>query len=330
MNFCLWLSLAQADEVTRIPIKISVPGPRNLSYLPVDLIVPLGADRAEGLEVILTYTGGGGVALQQMANGTSDCAVAGMPAHLSLKARGGEIVTLAAVNDDPLFVLMVHSDLAGIIRTPADLRGHVVGVNSSSVVSKTTSQQLAELILKNDGLDLQDVKIVPAGQSWQEQSTAIISHKVDAIMGDEPFASRLQDEGKVFFLVNLADPATTRRLPGGNFLHAALACRPDTVKREPEKIKRLVAVLRRVLTWITAHPPEQLVTLLGVDNQEERRSLTKALKKYPNMYSKDGKFSTRQIQETQTFFRNANSQDPAARALVVESMVEDRWAGRRD
>ncbi|MBF0153514.1 MAG: ABC transporter substrate-binding protein [Magnetococcales bacterium] len=332
--FCLvllpWSQAVMAGNSDLIPMTVSVPGPRNLSYLPVDLIPMIGADRAEGVKLTLTHTGGGGVALEHMATGKSDCAVAGMPAHLSLRINDQGVVTLAAVNDAPLFVLVVRAGLAGRVRTPADLKGRVIGVNAGSLVSKTTSQQLAELVLKNDGLEPGDVKIVPVGQDWEQQSSAIENGKVDAIMGDEPFASRLLHEGKVFFLVNLADPSTTRRLPGSNFLHAALACRPDMVAREPDKARRMVAIIRRALVWIAGHTPGEVVATLGILNPEEKNSLIDALKKHPHAFSKDGKFSTRQLQETQLFFRTANSQNALARALVIENSVDDRWAGRRD
>ena len=55
------------------------------------------------------------------------------------------------------------------------MRGKVIGVNTSTRASKTTSQQLAELLLASDGVSLDSVRIVPAGQSWDEQSSLMIS-----------------------------------------------------------------------------------------------------------------------------------------------------------
>ncbi|MBF0284855.1 MAG: ABC transporter substrate-binding protein [Magnetococcales bacterium] len=311
-------------------ITVSVPGPRNISYLPVDLIPKIGADRAEGVEMHLLHTGGGGVALKQMATRNSDFAVAGVPAHQSLRAHGEGVVTLMPVNDLPLFILMVRSELKDQVKRIADLKGRVIGVNTSSMTSKTTSQQLAELLLSSDGVPPNEARILPAGQSWEEQSSQIMSGRVDAIMGDEPYASRLLEQGRVFFLASLSDPDIGRRVPGAGFLHAALAARPDTVTQHPEKVRRMTDMLRRSLGYIASHAAEEVVAALGVEDPEEKRSLVYSLNQYPRAFSKDGRFSTQQLQETDAFFHGASPGDPQAQALKLESMVDDRWAGRKE
>lgn len=316
-----------ADAPPRIVV--SVPGPRNLSYLPIDLIGPLGADRAEGVEVQIRHTGGGAVALQDLSSRNADFAVAGLPAVMSARANGDSVVALAAVDDLPLFVLMVRSELKGQVKRIGDLKGRVIGVNTSSLSSKTTSQQLAELLLRSDGVSPDRVRIVAAGQSWQEQSSLLISGDADAVMGDEPFASRLLAEKQVFFLANLAQPETARRIPGAGFLHAALASRAEIVEGEPVKVDKMVKLLRRTLQWVASHSPEQIVAKLGLPEGEEKHHLLLALKKYPRMYSPDGRFSTRQLGETARFFLETSGDDPAARRLVLEEMVADRWAGRK-
>ena len=150
-------------------IVVSVPGPRNISYLPVDLIQKLGFDRAEGVNLQLLHTGGGAVALNNLLTRNADFSVAGLPAAMSLRANGGDVVAIAAVNDIPLFVLMVRASLKDKVKRIADLKGLVIGVNTSTKNSKTTSQQLAELLLKSGGVTLDQVRIVRAGQNWEEE-----------------------------------------------------------------------------------------------------------------------------------------------------------------
>jgi NitT/TauT family transport system substrate-binding protein len=318
--------IASAQELEKIVI--SAPGPRNISYLPVDLIPAIGADREEGIALKILHTGGGAVALNNLVTRNADFAVAGFPAAMSLSANGGDVVGIAPVDDAPLFVLMVRSELQGQVKRIADLRGKVIGVNTSTRNSKTTSQQLAELLLKSDGVDLSMVRIVPAGQSWIEQSSLINSGTADAVMGDEPFASRLLDEGKVFFLANLADPATTRRIAGANFLHATLETRSDMIRDEPKKVEKMVRMMVKSLRWIAKHRPEDVVDKLKVTDPEERASLLLALRAYPRAYSRDGKFSASQLKETERFFRKTSEGDARAQSLEIESIIDDRWAGR--
>lgn len=325
---CLGLSGLSCHADDPVKLVVSYPGPRNISYLPIDLAPRIGADKAEGATLVALTTGGGAVALGNLLNRNADFAVAGLPAAMSQRASGGKVVAVAPVDDAPLFIFMVRSDLKGKVRRVADLKGRVVGVNTSSLTSKTTSQQLAELVLRADGVQPDQVRVVPAGQSWEEQSTLLNGKIADAIMGDEPFASRLKADGKVFFLANLADPATSRRIAGANFLHAALETRDDMVAQHPDEVARMVRILRRTLVWMARHSPEQIVDALGVADADERRSLVYSLKTYPNLYSKDGRFSTAQLAETEKFFR-ASSSDAGSAALRLDGMVVDTWAGRR-
>ena len=276
----------------------------------------------------ILHTGGGAVALNNLVTRNADFAVAGFPAAMSLSVNGGDVIGIAPVDDAPLFVLMVRSGLKGKVKRIADLRGKVIGVNTSTKNSKTTSQQLAELLLKSDGVDLDSVRIVPAGQSWIEQSSLMISGTADAVMGDEPFASRLAADGKVFFLANLSDPATTKKISGANFLHATLETRSDIIRDEPLKAEKMVRMMVKSLQWIAKHTPEDIVDKLKVSDVEERNSLLLALRKYPHAFSRDGRFSSSQLKETEVFFRKTSEDNAKAQSLKIESIINDRWAGR--
>jgi NitT/TauT family transport system substrate-binding protein len=318
--------MTSAHELEKIVL--SAPGPRNISYLPVDLIPAIGADRAEGVELEILHVGGGAVALNNLVTHNADFAVAGFPAAMSLSLNGGDVIGIAPVDDAPLFVLMVRSGLKDKVKRISDLRGKVIGVNTSTKNSKTTSQQLAELLLKSDGVDFDMVRIVPAGQSWIEQSSLMITGTADAVMGDEPFASRLAAEGKVFFLANLADPATSKKIPGANFLHATLETRSDMIQNSPQKVEKMTRILVKSLQWITSHKPEEVVAQLKVTDPEEISSLLLALRKYPHAYSHNGKFSSNQLKQTELFFRQTNSDNARAQSLNIENIINDKWAGR--
>jgi ABC-type nitrate/sulfonate/bicarbonate transport system substrate-binding protein len=280
-------TLVKAETTSRFVV--SVPGPRNISYLPIDLIPRIGADKSEGVSLQLLHTGGGAVALNNLVTHNADFSVAGMP---------------------------------------ADLRGRIIGVNTSTRSSKTTSQQLVELLLKSDGVSLDSVRIVPAGQSWVEQASLLVTGTADAVMGDEPFASRLLAEDKVFFLANLADPGIQKSIPGSNFLHAALETRGELIRNEPEKVAKMVRMLRTTLQWMSKQKPETIVGKLDIQDAEERKALLEALRKYRHAYSRDGRLSTRQLKETERFFRITNEGNAAAQALIIEHMVDSRWSGR--
>ena len=151
----------------------------------------------------------------------------------------------------------------------------------------------------------------------------------DAVMGDEPFASRLLAEHRVFFLANLAEPDTVKTIRGAGFLHAALETRGEVIRSDPEKAGKMVRMLKASLAWIAGHTPEQVIEALAIADPEERQALLFSLRKYPRAFSPDGRFSTGQLRETDIFFHTSNQDNPKAQALGIESMVDDRWADRK-
>lgn len=318
---CLAWAAAAQERLT-----VAYPGPFNVSYLPLDIAQKIGADKAEGVQLVPRTTGGGGAALQQLQNRNADFAVAGLPAAMSAKANGNDVVAIAAVDDLPVFVLTVRNDLRNKVKRPRDLAGKVVGVTSSSLSVKTISHQLAELLLRNDGLTPSQVRIVAAGQSWEEQSAVIRSKSADAILGFEPFASRLRDAGLVFFLFNLGNPTDAARVPGAGLLQATIETRSDILREAPHKAEKMVAVIRRTLQWMAARTPEEIVEVLGIPDEETRAALLKALHQYPRLYSPDGKFSSRQLRETALFYASAEGR---AKPIKIEDVVDARWAGRK-
>jgi NitT/TauT family transport system substrate-binding protein len=327
--FCICTAIAQVAITERLPrIVVSIPGPGSLSYLPIELIPRIGADRAENVALRIIHSGGGAVALHHLVTRNADFTVAGMPAAMALRANGHEVVVIAAVNDAPLFVLMVRATLHDEIRQISDLKGRIVGVNTSTQASKTTSQQLLETLLKANGVPANRVRIVPSGQSWLEQSALIRSATVDAVMGDEPFASRLLAQGQVFFLAHLAAPETLHGLAGVHFLHAALETRSDMIAQDPNRVAKMVRMVQRSLAWIAAHSAQEIVATLGVREPEERDALIQVLVRYPHAFSRNGCLSTAQLKETDRFFHASQADYPEALALSSESMVDDRWAGR--
>jgi NitT/TauT family transport system substrate-binding protein len=184
------------------------------------------------------------------------------------------------------------------------------------------------LLLKSDGVSFDQVRIVPAGQNWEEQSSLILSGAADAIMGDEPFASRLLSMNKVYFLANLALPETVKKIPGTYFLHATVETRNDVIKEAPYKVEKFTKMLHKTLQWMTEHSPEEVVDKLEVSDADERTALLISLHKYRHAYSKDGSFSEHQLRETEKFFYSSSDGNPAAQALRLDDMVNDKWVGR--
>lgn len=325
----LWLA-ASATLAEPLTITVAVPGPGAASYLPIELIQKIGADRAEGATIKLSMVPGGGVALEQLLTNNADFAVVGLPAAMSARLKDPRVVSIAAVNDLPLYVLLVRQALKGQVNRIADLKGRSVGVHSNSLASKTNSHQLLELVLAQSGIGPDAVRTVAVGQRWQSEAAMLVNGDADAIMGDEPYATRMVAEKIAFQLLHLGNPRHAKDIPGAGFLRASVIARSDQIERNPRKAEIMVRIVRRVLAWLAQSSPQQIVEVAGLAGTPEGDYFVEVMKKYPRQYSRDGKFSTRQLRETEIFFHASQAHLPAAQALRIESMVVDRWAGRKD
>jgi NitT/TauT family transport system substrate-binding protein len=320
-------AVALAENV--VPVSLATAGPGNLSHLPAELMTRIGADRAEGLKVSLRFFGGGPLAYQDMLDKNSDFAIAGAPALADLRVKGAPVVSVATVNRVPTFTLLVRQDLKGKIRHTTDLKGRIIGINTSSRASRSTSQQLAEFVVRRAGIESDQVHFVPVGQSLEQQRAALISGSVDALMGDQPFVGQIAREGLGFVLLDFHDPDTTRRVLGGLFLNAQLATRLDILTDRPDLVRRMVRALARTLQWIDTHTPEAIARHMHPNDAAAQRLLTRLLTRYKTIYSPDGAFSEEQIATAEAFWRANRPDDAVARAFRFRDMIDTRFAGER-
>jgi NitT/TauT family transport system substrate-binding protein len=323
-----FLSFPLCAETIRI--SLSVPGPGATSYLPVELISKIGADKAEGAELRVQFAPGGGNSLSEMLTNNVDFAVVGMPAAMSVRLKDPRVIALAAINDLPLYVLLVRQGLKGEVKQISDLKGKTIGLHSDSAATKTTSQQVLELIFRRAGVPAGSYRKVSIGRRWESESIMLRTGTADAVIGDEPDATRMIEEKVAFKLLHLGDPETMRLYAGTGFLRGALIGRTDRLEKDPAKSEKMVRIIQRTLKWMASHSPEEIVDKLEITTPDERNRLIALIKKYPRQYSTDAKFSTHQLAETEIFFIDSQLGNPAAEAFRIESMVVDRWAGRKD
>lgn len=320
-------SIAPAQTPQISDVTLSVPGPGSGESILLELVTKLGIDREEGVALRLKFVDGGGVALDDLASGDATFAVLGLPAAMNSAMNGSRIVALAAIHDLPLYTLMVRKDLRGKVKRIEDLKGRTIGVHSSSLGTRTTSRQLAELVLRAHGVSLEDVRLVADGQTWATKSAGLKSGEVDATMCDEPLGEELAWADLAFPLFATGSAADAKGIPGGGFLRGALISSRTTVVTKPDISARMVRIIKRGLEWAGTHDAEQMATALALPAGRERAAIIRVWKKYPRQFSHDGGFSEAQLRETDIFFRASAAIDPKARNFSVREMIVSTWAG---
>ena len=321
-------ALARAQSGPPADVVLAAPGPASAVSMIPELAVKIGADRAEGVALRLKFVSGGGVAIREIYNGNAQFGVFGLPAAMNENLAEVRLVALAAVEDRTPLSVMVRSDLRTSVRRVEDLRGRVLGVHSNSLTTMTTGQQFLILALRRAGVPPDAVRFVAAGQSWDTQSGALRGKVVDAIVSEEPFGLRLEQEGLAFPLLRIGHPGEVDTLPGAAFLRGTLIAARSLAETQPQLAERLVRMMQRTLAWRQGKASQAVVDALGLLGAEALAFRT-MLDTYPRLFSSDGKFSQAQLEQTLLFFREGAGQSPESMRLQLAPMVLDRWAGRK-
>lgn len=320
-----WLG-RMARAAAPVRVAIAVPGPGNLLFLPITLAARLGADQAEGLELDIRYVGGGPQAFKSMLERNVDFSAGGLPALALQRLSGKPVVCIVPTSRVPAYTLLVRSSHKGKVRKIADLAGKVVGVKGHVPGGRSTSQLFTEHMLKLSGLAPDRVNYVSIGQAYDNQHAALATGTVDAIMGDEPFATRLVKQKVGFALADFHDLDATRKLMGGLFLNGCVATREDFIASRPELVEKMVKTIQRTLVWIDTHSARAMVDALAFSDADEREAMREVLRRRKNIYSPDGRISKEQLASVDRFLR-ATETASVAQDFSVTSLVNARWAG---
>ncbi len=320
----LWMALsvtAHAESVV-----LAVPGPGPLSYLPIYLAKAIGADRDEGLELKLRYFSNGPLAMRDLMNNNSDFLSIGLPAIAAGRADGLPIVAIGQLSQSAMFVFLLRSGLKNEVRSIAQLKGKHIGT-AQGIASNTSTQRsqgymLTDFLLQRAGLKISDVQFVSAGQSREAQAAALASGTVDALMGDEPFASELVEKGIAVRLADLYPPKQSRELIGGPLIHAALATRKEVYTQHPETVRKIQLMFDRTLLWMSTHSAQEVVDKLagqpGFESAAHNKHLADKLHRNPGMFTNRIAWNPEALATTESFFHSVAATKAESNLLFGE------------
>ena len=185
--------------------------------------------------------------LQTVGAGRDDFGISYQTEVLLARAQGVPVVSVAAIVQVPLLVMMTLTE-RGITR-PADLRGRSIG--SSGLAS---DEALLSTILAADGVALADVEIVNVGY---DLLPAIASGRVDAVTGvywnhETLIADR---EGYDVSLIRFEEWGVPP------FYELVLVASEETVATRPELVTALVSAMGAGYVAAAADPAAALAAL---------------------------------------------------------------------
>jgi len=297
--------MATANAV-QTPIRINIPGPHSLPFLPIELIPILGIDRGLGAQLIIRYFPSGVRALEDMLAGNAQFSAQGFTVLHAFHSKGKKIQALAPLSGQaPPYGIVVRYELRKQIKSVADLKGRSIGISVGNVTSKTYLQQVAEVFLTANGAHPNEVRWVPTAQNWEGQFGALSSGSVDAVFCEEPFVSGLVRKKAGFVLSDFSDPKVMAKIPGAGHLRATLTTSAENLGQDPQRAKTMVRMLGQSLDWMAKAGAREVVNRLDLQDKDEKLELIDVLTHHHGMYSSDVRFSRRQVEATAQFMRAA-------------------------
>ncbi|MEZ4866012.1 MAG: ABC transporter substrate-binding protein [Caldilineaceae bacterium] len=247
-----------------IPVAIAVGAPHVPVYLNFDLAQALGYFGEEGLAVDLQYFEGGSDAAAALASGAVDFSGNAMDHVLEAQMAGDNLRMLMNFLDQPCATLVVRSDLAATIGSPADLAGHTVGVTRFGSATHT----LTVFVAAKAGVTADAFTAVEVGAATMPD--ALRAGQIDVAMGVAPYSTELVNAGEAKVLLDLCQPAAAQAAIGGGLPFTGLLTRADVIAEQPEVAQRVVNALVRAQRFITSHSAAEIVaelpaTVIGED-----------------------------------------------------------------
>lgn len=318
-------SVAAAEGGPRL-IRLNLPGPGSLPFLPLELIPRLGLDRELGFRLQLRYFTSGVLAAEDMLAGNAGFAAHGFTILPSLRAKGKAAVAVAALSDrDTPRALLVRADLARRIKRVEDLKGASIGVSHGSINTKTYLHMLGEHVLGVHGVAAGDVRWVPMAQNWESVHSVLVSRSADAVLTAEPFLSRAVDAGLAKVLLHFNELQGPRRMPGERHLRAVVSVSQAGIAHAEREGRALLQMLGKVLAWMATAGSGRIVEQLGIVETAERAELLRLLSRYPDLFPRDPRFDPAAVADTGTLLVALGLLDQAA---AVGSLIDERWSGR--
>lgn len=309
-------------------IRINIPGPHSLPFLPIELIPILGMDRAMNAQLVIRYFPSGVRALEDMLAGNAHFSAQGFTVLHAFLGKGKHVRALAPLNGHvPPYSIVVRDDLRQQVKNVAALKGRSIGISVGNVTSKTYLQQVAEVFLTANGVKPSEVRWVPTAQNWEGQFGALSSHTVDAVFCEEPFMSGLVRKKAGFVLSDFSDPKVMAIVPGAEHLRATLTASAETLAKDAHRAETMVRMLRHSLEWIARTKPGEIVQRLDIKDKDEQLELAEALSRHAGMFSRDARFSRRQVEATAQFMRAAGIL--ADDGFDLNTLIDSQFAGEK-
>ena len=277
-------ALACATPACAAPIQLMVGGIEKQIYLPAALADRLGYFKEQGLDIQVLSDTSGGHAEDGLLTGSVQGVVGFYDHTIDLQAKGKFVQAVVQFSQAPGEAVVVAARRAESIRTPADFRGHALGVTGLG----SSTHRLMQYLVAEHGIKKGEVTISGVG-SGEGFAQALRDGRIDVGMTTEPTLSRMLKSGDARLLVDLRTPEQAAAALGGIYPAACLYMSAPWIGTHRDEVQRLVNALVKSLHFISTHSAQEIAAQLPPDYMAGDRALyVSTLQQSKTMFTADG------------------------------------------
>lgn len=210
----------------------------------------------EGLNVTMLYTSEGSFgSVKQVAAGKTTFGYAGGDSIIMARSKDLPIVAVYQNEHSDLFSIILKADSP--ITEPSDLDGKTIAIPGPG----SPADIAAKAILKNVGVDYNNVSFVPVGAALVP---TLLGNKADAITGYIIHELILEGEGVDFREWYAKDY-------GANFVTLSIITNEETLKDNPELVRKFVRATDKGFKYAMDHPEEAVDAYIKNFNPEAEK-----------------------------------------------------------
>jgi NitT/TauT family transport system substrate-binding protein len=253
-----------------------------LAHLPWSVALGQKYFEEQGLEPKGFNFESGGKSIAAVIGGSADFAANALEHAIKAKVQGKDLVYVFSSTRLPGFGLVAATAHKSDIKTIADLKGKPVGVSGIGVASHV----LLEYMLRKNGVDPKDVKIVAVGLSTFPP--ALESGKIVAGVAGEPFFSRVIANGSGFSMGNMSTLKDTQAILGGEYAFSGAITRPDVIQKRPHVVQKVVTALVKASHFIQTKTPEEIAAAVPAEMVGERAQFIETVRASREIFTPAG------------------------------------------
>jgi NitT/TauT family transport system substrate-binding protein len=253
-----------------------------LAHLPWSVALGQKYFEEQGLEPKSFNFDSGGKSIAALMGGSADFAANALEHAIKAKVQGKDLVYVFSSTRLPGFGLVVASSQKGEIKSVVDLKGKPVGVSGIGVASHV----LLDYMLKQNGVDPKDVKVVAVGLSTLPP--ALEGGKIVAGMAGEPFFSRMVAKGTAFSMGNMSTLKDAQAILGGEYAFSGAITRPDVIQKRPHVVQKVVTALVKASHFIQTKSPEEVANAVLQDVVGDKAQFVETLRASREIFAPKG------------------------------------------